>query len=180
MKLAIFRRRAVTPADLAAVSAATVPGPLTSGLTSSTLPLGLTPSAALGEATRRAAAAQVESDRAATANPAREPQASTDPITGLAPLEARPPLWRPGTYTVTYSRIGDHGRRGSGLDAPMPLTAEAPTSGDLARIVAEDVHQLTGLTVSVMVDEVAGGGTIIGEGGRRVGTFAYEKRGALK
>lgn len=183
MRLSLFRRRAIAPADLPPVSGASMPGPLHSGLT------GSWPNAVMaGASVLAAAVASAEATHAtkttapapapvATSWPDREPQPIPGPITGLAPLDARPLLWRPGTYTVTYSRIGDYGRRGTGLDAPMPLTAEALTVGDLACSITEDVHQLTGLTVTAMVDQAAGGGMILGHGGSRVGTFSYERRG---
>jgi hypothetical protein len=178
MKLTLFRRRRIDPAELPPVSAASVPGPLHSGLT--------------GDMTMLAAAlaggeglAAVAAETSTTTDPAPvpattvwpgEPQPIPGPIPGAAPPGAPAPLWQPGRYTVTYSRIGEHGRRG-GLPAPMPLTAQALTAADLVTAIATDVHALTGLRVSVMVDLVVDGGLILGDGGARLGTFTYEQRG---
>lgn len=112
----------------------------------------------------------------ATSWPDREPQPIPGPIPGLAPLEYRPPLWVTGAYTVTYDRVGDYGRPGSGIPSIMPLICRAKAPGDLAQRIVEDVDMLIGLRVSAVVDQAAGGGHILGEGGTRIGSFTFELR----
>jgi hypothetical protein len=188
-----FLRRRVAPADLPPVSAAAVPGPLHSGLTGS-LPTRPVP----GPATAAGVTAEsylsgVEGLAAAIADtvstapvapapklgpaeptvwPATEPPISYGPIPGAAPLGGRPPLWRPGTYTVTYDRL-------LGLAAPAPLTVEALTASDLTTAIARDVRALTGHDVSVIADLVMDGGTIRGADGR-IGSFTYAPRGGAQ
>lgn len=182
MRLNPFRRR-IAPADLPPVSGASMPGPLHSGLTGDLT--AFTAAAAVDGARLLAAVAtqaavkvtpEDEPGVVATEWPTREPRRIDPPLGGLAPLGVAAPLWRPGRYTVTYDRVADHGRRGSGL-LPLPaLTVIALTVGELAQQIVNDLHQLAGLTTTVMVDQAVNGGVILGHGGARIGTFTYERR----
>jgi hypothetical protein len=68
-------------------------------------------------------------------------------------------VFLPGTYQVTYHRIGRHGRRGT--PAPIPLTTHATTLDDLIAAIADDAEQhLDGATPDVLVDMRVMGGTI--------------------
>jgi hypothetical protein len=180
MRLNLFRRR-INPADLPPVSGASMPGPLHSGLTGD-LPT-LTAAAALDGAailadvvTQSAVKPATDPAPAATSWPEREPQPVPGPIRGIAPLESRPPLWLSGIYTVTYDRVGDYGRRGTGIPPIMPLTCHAKSPGGLAERIASDVDMLIGLRVTAVVDQAAGGGYVLGEGGARIGSFTFAPR----
>jgi hypothetical protein len=183
MRLNPFRRR-IAPADLPPVSTASMPGPLHSGLTGDlttlTAAAALDGAAVLAEVVSQAAVKVTPEDEpapiVATEWPSREPRRIEPPLGGLAPLGMTPPLWKPGRYTVTYDRVGDHGRRGSDLPPLPALTAICLTVGELAQQIVTDLHQLAGLTTTVMVDQAISGGVILGHGGVRLGTFTYERR----
>lgn len=75
----------------------------------------------------------------------------------------------PGTYQVTYQRIGQHGRRGA--PRPIPLTTTAATLADLNASIADDAElHLDGRTVHVLIDLAVMGGTLR-TGSTPAGTF---------
>ncbi|MBM9509934.1 hypothetical protein [Actinacidiphila acididurans] len=107
-----------------------------------------------------------------------EPAPDPDPFDISDPDEDTPPRpvhITPGTYTITYTRLGRRGRRGTPLPAPFTVTAH--TTPDLTDAIAAHARPhatAEGRPLHVVIDtdpKIEGGQILAGD--RVVGAFDF-------